>query len=170
MMCGCGSALGTDHLEEGFACASSGSIEPTAATEGVGRVYGVLSSRRAATVSAAIVVVLLAGLAVAAMATATEPGPMNWPKNASGQTYGSGLRATSPADEPDLILVEATNGRIGYALRTDLEDPDPSTPEEAVRLQSARGGRSREIPVYLVDGRTKVGVFLIGYPSPVIKR
>jgi hypothetical protein len=105
--------------------------------------------------------VLLAGFAIVAIATAGELGPTNWPKNGSGQTYGSGLRATSPVDEPDLILVEATNGRVGYSLRTDLEDPDPSTPEEAVRLQAAQGGRPREIPVYLVDGKTEIGVFLV---------
>jgi hypothetical protein len=128
-------------------------------------VYGASLSRRVVEVSATIVVVLLAGLVAAAIATASEPAPTNWPKNASGQTYGSGLRATSPADEPDLICVEATNGRLGYSLRADLEGPEPRTPEEALRLQAAQGGRPREIPVYLADGHTGIGVFLIEHGS-----
>ena len=125
--------------------------------------YGAFLRRRAIGASAAIVVALLAGLAAVAIASASESGPTNWTRNASGQTYGSGLLARSPADEPDLILVEATNGKVGYSSRVDLEGPEPKTPEEALRLQAAQGGKPRAIPVYLSDGKTAIGVFLCEY-------
>lgn len=114
---------------------------------------------------------LIVGLAVSSIASASarEHGPARWPVNAAGQTYGSGLRAVSPKDEPDLICVEATNGLVGYSLRTDLEDPDPSSPEEAVRIQASRAGASRFVPVYRVDGETQIGVFVIDYAEPVLR-
>jgi hypothetical protein len=86
----------------------------------------------------------------------------DWPVNARGQTYGSNIDV-GPENEPDLILVEATNGKTGYSLKTDLDGPMPKTPEEALAWQEARKGQPpREIPVYLSDGVTKIGVFLIG--------
>lgn len=83
-----------------------------------------------------------------------------WPKNDLGMTYGSGLDAVSPEDEPDLIRVLATNGKVGYAYRTDLEGPEPSSPAAAIAQQKARGDKPRVIPVYEVDGVTQIGVFL----------
>jgi hypothetical protein len=115
--------------------------------------------RRTVVVATALLASTVA-LAAVAMAS-TGDAATRWPRNASGQTYGSGLSARSPEDEPDLIRVEATNGKVGYSLRDDLEGPDPKTPEEAVRLQAARSGTSREIPVYLSDGKTEIGVFVI---------
>jgi uncharacterized iron-regulated membrane protein len=87
----------------------------------------------------------------------------DWPKNAQGQTYGSAAEATSPQDEPDLILAEATNGRVGYVLRTDLEGPTPTTPQEALSEQAAQAGKDQAIPVYLSDGTTKIGVFIVSH-------
>lgn len=86
----------------------------------------------------------------------------DWPVNAGGQTYGSAAAAKSPADEPDLILVYATNGKLGYSLRTDLEGDTPSTPEEALAEQAARAGKGVTVPVYLSDGKTQIGEFDIG--------
>ena len=86
--------------------------------------------------------------------------PTDWPKNALGVTYGSGLDALSPEDEPDLIRVEATNGKIGYACRSDLEGPQPDSPAAAVAQQKANEGKPDLVPVYEVDGVTQVGVFV----------
>lgn len=87
----------------------------------------------------------------------------DWPVNARGQTYGSNASVGPEGNEPDLILVEATNGRTGYVLKTDLNGPMPKTPEEALAWQEARKGQPpREIPVYLSDGVTQIGVFLVG--------
>jgi hypothetical protein len=130
-------------------------------------VYGMRLRPVSVLVTAIVVVLAVVGLST--LATARESGPTKWPVNASGRTYGSGLDAVSPADEPDLIKVEATNGLVGYSLRTDLEDPDPSSPSEAVRIQTARGGAPREIPVYQVDGKTKIGAFVVEYPEPKLR-
>ena len=119
-------------------------------------------TRRAMIVSAAAIVVLVVGFSAIAVAS-TRDSATKWPRNASGMTYGSGLDAQSPQDEPDLIKVEATNGKVGYSLRTDLEGPEPKTPQEALRIQAARAGTAQEIPVYLSDGITKVGVFVIRF-------
>lgn len=119
-------------------------------------------TRRAMIVSAAAIVVLVVGFSAIAVAS-TRDSATKWPRNASGMTYGSGLDAQSPQDEPDLIKVEATNGKVGYSLRTDLEGPEPKTPQEALRIQAARAGTAQEIPVYLSDGITKVGVFVIEF-------
>ena len=46
-------------------------------------------------------------------------------------------------------------------MRTDLEEPTPSSPEEALAQQAAQAGKDRVIPVYELDGTTKIGVFII---------
>ena len=91
--------------------------------------------------------------------------------NANGETYGM----ESPENGvPDLIAVRATNGATGYAYAKDLYGgPMPTSPEDAVQnFNTPRP--TREIPVFLSDGETKVGVFLASgsgggipsYPSP----
>ncbi len=52
-------------------------------------------------------------------------------------------------------------------LRTDLEGPQPKTPEEALRKQAEQAGRTRVIPVYKSDGTTKIGVFVLE-PAPSV--
>jgi len=79
--------------------------------------------------------------------------------NDRGLTFGSVEDARTPDEEPDLILVVATNGERGYALKTDLEGPTPSSPEDAVR--QTMNQTSRTIPVYESDGTTLIGEFLI---------
>ncbi|MDI6799550.1 MAG: hypothetical protein QMD53_02615 [Actinomycetota bacterium] len=91
--------------------------------------------------------------------TRSESKGTAWPKNNLGVTYGSGLDAVSPEDEPDLIKVEATNGKVGYAYRADLEGPEPSSPAAAIAQQKAKKGKPDIIPVYEVDGVTQIGVF-----------
>jgi len=90
----------------------------------------------------------------------------HWQKNARGQTFGSGLNAASPEDEPDLIEAFATNGNLGYVLRTDLEPADPKTPEEALQRQAGQVGKDEVVPVYAADGATKIGVFVITHHAP----
>jgi hypothetical protein len=85
--------------------------------------------------------------------------PAPWPTNARGQTYGSDADANAETGEPDLIAAYATNGKQGYVLRTDVELPPPSNPSEAI-AQNTVGPRT--IPVYLSDGVTQIGVFVIG--------
>lgn len=116
---------------------------------------------------------VLGGLCGGAVAYATAgsgdggagPGGMYVPKplqtNARGLTYGSAADATGPGTEPDLVRVEASNGRIGYAYSADLDGPMPTTLAEAV-AQNAQNEHGRSVPVYLADGTTRIGTFIAG--------
>ncbi len=126
------------------------------------------------TVIAAAVAGLVLGSVVGTFAVATAsdapPAPIgsattNWAKNAHGLTYGSGMDAKSPQDEPDLIEVLATNGKVGYSLRSDLEGPDPTSPQEALAQQVRQAGKDQVIPVYKADGTTKIGVFIVRHSA-----
>jgi len=122
-------------------------------------------------IGAGAVVAALSGGLFALTASGNVPGvrsgaPTEWPKNAHGITYGSAMEATSLEDEPDLILIEATNGAVGYAYRTELEGPEPSSPAAAVAEQKARGDKPQVVPVYEADGVTQIGVFLIEHELP----
>lgn len=77
--------------------------------------------------------------------------------NAKGETYGVESQENGV---PDLIAVVATNGRSGYAYASDLYGgPMPTSPEDAVKNFSTPHP-PREIPVFLSDGETKIGVFM----------
>jgi hypothetical protein len=82
-----------------------------------------------------------------------------YPTNASGQTFGPDRAGVQ---EPDLVAVVATNGEKGYCWWTDLDGPVPATPQEALWIQAAGGGKKRVIPVYQSDGTTQIGDFVIG--------
>ena len=91
-----------------------------------------------------------------------------WGVNGDGNTYG----VQNENGVPDLIAVSATNGRIGYAKRTDLNEADGTTAaehfttaQEALRWQEENAGRSVSIPVYEEDGTTVVGSFVVEYPE-----
>ena len=95
-------------------------------------------------------------------ATRPSSGP-TYPVNVKGQTYGSGVNATS-TQGPDLIAVQATNGKSGYAYRTQLDPPLPTkllTPKQ-VDTQDARAAKGYTIPVYAVNGTAVIGKFMIG--------
>ncbi|GAA1521481.1 hypothetical protein [Nocardioides humi] len=81
----------------------------------------------------------------------------DWAVNARGETYG----VENERGSPELVGVVATNGREGYARRTDLDGPEPRTPEEALEYQRTRAPQ-RSIPVFASDGVTRIGTFVIG--------
>jgi hypothetical protein len=82
-----------------------------------------------------------------------------WGVNAKGETFG----VQNANGSPVLIAVVATNGADGYVYGSDLSvQPEFRSPEEALAWQAAHAGTRVEIPVYLSDGVTKVGVFRIG--------
>lgn len=90
------------------------------------------------------------------------PATTDWPVNEQGKSFGAVDEASSLADEPDLILVQATNGRFGYVPKAELNPPLPASPAEAVALQDARPAGGKLIPVFAVDGVTVVGQFRVG--------
>jgi len=88
-----------------------------------------------------------------------------YPTNAAGQTYGSLSDSVLPEDEPDLILVQATNGKGGYVLKETLDEvtgANVSSPEEAIawqQRQDAAAWDSITIPVFESDGVSQIGSF-----------
>lgn len=87
-----------------------------------------------------------------------------WATNESGQTYG----VENPNGSPDLIAVVATNGREGYVHRAELEEANGtaaarefSSPEDALRWQEERAGKTFTVAVYEADGTTQIGEFVI---------
>ncbi|MDQ1572643.1 MAG: hypothetical protein QOH44_202 [Actinomycetota bacterium] len=88
-----------------------------------------------------------------------------WGTNSRGQTYG----VQNSNGTPDLIAVEATNGKVGYVFAKQLADADGDTaarhftsPAEALAWQKAHEGKTSSIPVFESDGTTKIGVFTVG--------
>ena len=137
----------------------------------------------ASSISLTAALALTAGSAIAQMPELLSPSgvnagsgtptkPMavpNYSKNSIGLSYGSALSAVSPENEPDLILVVATNGLEGYVYKSDLDAANGnevaksfSSPEQAVRWQETQGLQDRMIAVYNIDGKTKIGEFIVG--------
>lgn len=85
-----------------------------------------------------------------------------YPRNGEGQSYGSVMQAPRPDLEPDLILVETTDGKTGYARKVDMDGPNFKSPEAALAWQRAHANAARRIPVFNADGMTVIGQFVIG--------
>ncbi len=84
-----------------------------------------------------------------------------WAVNANGQTYG----VVTSAGSPDLVAVVATNGKEGYVRSNELAeaagDLDFRSPEAALEWQESVAGTTASLTVYLSDGTTEIGTFLI---------
>ncbi|KXG74030.1 Regulatory protein BlaR1 [Fervidicola ferrireducens] len=76
--------------------------------------------------------------------------------NEYGETYGPAIYAEVLGEEPDLIAAEGIDGTLGYVRSSDLNSPEPRTPEEAVALNKLG---AKLIPLYDKDGRTVIGQF-----------
>lgn len=88
----------------------------------------------------------------------------DWGVNDRGDSYG----VENPLGTPDLIAVVATNGLEGYVYADDLAEAngsraalDVDSPEEALAWQEERRGAEFRIPVYLSDGETVIGEFVV---------
>jgi hypothetical protein len=83
-----------------------------------------------------------------------------------GRTYGPLLTSADGNEKvPDLVSVEGDHGKLGYADSPGVlgeNEPAPSSPEEALRLQSERAKNPVVIPVFAKDGITKIDTFTIG--------
>lgn len=95
--------------------------------------------------------------------------PPVYPRNAAGETYGSALAATSPSNEPDLILVVTADGKQGYVRKHDLDEANGAAaaatftnPAQALAWQAAQVGKTHTITVYTSDGTTIAGEFVVG--------
>ncbi|MBS42714.1 MAG: hypothetical protein CMH83_06020 [Nocardioides sp.] len=115
----------------------------------------------------------LAGLsaAFAEDATTEPPSPtsstVELEVNEFGETYGS---AEESKVDPDLVRAIATNGTVGYVRASDLNGPEPLSPEEAVQMTlDAQKAGARMIPVYERDGRTVIGEFKVLPPLASVR-
>ena len=66
---------------------------------------------------------------------------------------------------PGLLLAQGEDGTLGDVRITDLGEPQPATPEEAVALMAEReasGYAGRYINLYAPDGVTVIGRFHVG--------
>ena len=118
---------------------------------------------------------LFAPAGLSADGAVPAPAP-EYPKNDTGLTYGSAADAISPETEPDLILVQATNGEVGYAFKKDLDRVDGTdaiesfkSPEDALAWQEQQArltDADRTVPVYKLDGATQIGEFIVSPNAP----
>jgi hypothetical protein len=76
-----------------------------------------------------------------------------WRTNARGQTLGRLHGDELYGEMPDLVCAMATNGKIGYCMKSDLFGYELGRPKAATIM-------GRMVPVYRSDGITKIGHFL----------
>lgn len=91
-----------------------------------------------------------------------DSGQPDFPRNAAGQTYGSAADARTPDEEPDLISVTATNGKVSYVRRDLLTGFQSKNPEEALAWMREHGDDVEVFTVTEADGVTEVGKFTSG--------
>ena len=108
-----------------------------------------------------------AGLASTQRGTPALPASPAYPVNAAGQTYGAPDGSVLPDEWPDLILVEASNGALGYVEKSVLDEvtgANVSSPDEAVEWQKrmeAATWETKQIHVDQSDGVIRVGSFVV---------
>jgi hypothetical protein len=87
--------------------------------------------------------------------TTTTTAITSYAVNALGETYGSAMNAQSPTELPDLVLVRADNGKLGYITRAAFLGPQ-LTPSQVVTLPTDGLGNyvapSTVVPVFAPDG------------------
>jgi len=98
--------------------------------------------------------VVAAGSSGGATTDTSRPAIGGWPDDLNGDQVIS-----DSGDEriPELIQAVGDNGVPGYVRYEDLEGPQPTSPEEAVKMS----GQERVIPVYAADGKTVVDQYTI---------
>lgn len=124
--------------------------------------------------AAALAALALGGAALAGAFDAQAPSPLPspplpaksaYPVNTNGQTYGA--MQLSLYEVPDLIAVQATNGKTGYCLKGDLMPSHTTSQPDEIAEENERSLEGYTIPVYESDGFTQVGVFQVGGPDSI---
>lgn len=88
-------------------------------------------------------------------------GLSDFPVNEYGQTYGDYVMG---GPKPELVSAATDDGVLGYAYLTDWVWEPAANPDEALKRQAEQINDRGEIivPIYAVDGRTKIGTFTAG--------
>ncbi len=139
----------------------------------------VLASRKSQSLALSCCVLLFAIMCLFMMGCGKEDGryvgSVYYPVNEQGQTYGSSALAYENLPEgtvskdvidymPDLVSVVGEDGTEGYILKEDFLPPStPSSPEEALQMQSDGAYDEKEVPLYASDGKTVLGTYSNGY-------
>ena len=118
-------------------------------------------------ISVAVCIILIGGMAIAVTKTTILNANEIFATNESGLTYGRLDIAREKNIKLDLYAALGINGLEGYIYATDLEDPIPSSPKEAIEIQKNRKQGDKEIPVYAVDGYTVIDTFIISSGSAI---
>ena len=90
----------------------------------------------------------------------------NYPKNASGQTYGSAALAPIVGHDPDLIAVRGDNNIRGYVKNEDL-NPEINTVADHQKYLEDLNANDWKIPLYNQDGKV-IGKFEVSESEDVI--
>ena len=90
----------------------------------------------------------------------------NYPKNASGQTYGSAALAPIVGHDPDLITVRGDNNIRGYVKNEDL-NPEINTVADHQKYLEELNANDWKIPLYNQDGKV-IGKFEVSESEDAI--
>lgn len=118
--------------------------------------------------AAGLVVAGVAGYAVASSGIGEDDDTRHYPTTPDGRTFGDLPTDNGPLPVekiPDLVGVVGDNGVEGYAKAEDLDGPgpEPTSPEEALRLQD-EAPAEWIVPVYAEDGITQIDTFTVAGP------
>lgn len=88
----------------------------------------------------------------------------DWSVNAKGETFG----IENETGTPDLIAALTSDGKQGYVYADELAAIDGTgaarefaSSEDALRWQEEQKGKTLSVPVYLSDGETVIGEFVV---------
>lgn len=90
----------------------------------------------------------------------------DYPKNASGQTYGSAALASIVGHDPDLIAVRGVNNVRGYVKNEDL-NPEINTAADYQKYLEELDSNDWKIPLYNQDGSV-IGKFEVSKSEDVV--
>lgn len=76
-----------------------------------------------------------------------------YPKNERGETYGPNIEGKA---DPGLLLAEGQDGTVGYIRQKEMLDVADSV-QEALMSKP----QNKEINLYLQDGSTVIGTFIV---------
>lgn len=87
----------------------------------------------------------------------------DWGVNANGDTFGVVKQDGATPDLVYAIGFDPSNEPLeGYVWATDLEGPQPTSPAQALESQEEQGAEGWDVPLYLSDGKTQIGLFHVG--------
>lgn len=88
----------------------------------------------------------------------------NFPRNSSGETYGSDAESESFAESPDLIAVVGDSGVFGYCRKDELY-PEYSSPQEALEAQASETYGIEMCTVFDNEGQKRLDVLTSTAPK-----